>query len=73
MDTVLVKAHSHRARHKLLQLVGRDNAEALFSLRRSTAKGAYRIPAHFEQHAKAITGITGMRDGDDLMKCWGSE
>lgn len=70
--TVLVKAQSHRARRKLLALVGEENAEALCSLRRETGRGAYRIPAHFEAEAKAITGVSGLRDGDDLMPCWKS-
>lgn len=68
--TVLVKCGSHRARRKLLALVGEADAEALFSLFRSTGKGAYRIPAHREVEAKAITGISGLRDGDDLHRCW---
>lgn len=70
-DRVLIRCNSHRARRKLLALVGRENAEALYSLRRNTGHGgAYRIPARFEQEAKAITGISGLRDGNDLHKCW---
>jgi hypothetical protein len=68
--TVLIKCGSHRARNKLLALVGRDNAEALYSMHRETGKGAYRIPAEHATAAKAITGVSGMRDGDDLMRCW---
>lgn len=71
METVLVKAASHRARAKLLALVGRDNAEALFSMHRSTGKGVYRIPASLATEAKSIVGVSGYRDGDDLMRCWG--
>lgn len=68
--TVLVKCGSHRARRKLLALVG-EEGEALFSLLRETGHGgAYRIPAHFETEAKAITGVSGLRDGDDLHRCW---
>lgn len=70
-ETILVKCGSHRARHKLLDLVGRHNAEALFSLFREVGRGgAYRIPARFEVEAKGITGISGLRDGDDLHRCW---
>lgn len=68
--TVLVKAHSHRAREKLYALVGRENTQQFFSLHRSTAKGAIRIPSEHEEAAMAIVGITRMRDGDDLMRCW---
>lgn len=67
--STLVKANSHRARNKLLALVGPDREE-LFSMRRNTAKGAYRIPDRYAESAKAITGVTGMRDGDDLQRCW---
>ena len=68
--TVLVKCGSHRARQKLLALVG-GQGEALFSLLRETGKGgAYRIPARLEAEAKAITGVSGLRDGDDLHRCW---
>ena len=71
--TVLVKCGSHRARRKLLALVGEADAEALFSMRRETGHGgAYRIPAHWEAGAKAITGISGLRGGDDLHRCWKS-
>ena len=69
--TVLVKCGSHRARNKLTVLVGEDRMVALFSLRREVGKGgAFRIPSVFEREAKAITGVSGLRDGDDLMKCW---
>lgn len=68
--TALIKCGSHRARGKMLALVGRDNAQALFSLERETGKGVYRIPADLATQAKAITGVTGFRDGDDLMDCW---
>jgi hypothetical protein len=68
--SILVKAGSHRARNKLLALVGEENAEALYSLSRETGKGAFRIPDRFEVEAKAITGVSGLRDGDDLLKCW---
>ena len=69
--TVLVKAGSHRARRKLAALVGEENMEALTSFRREVGKGgAYRIPHEFEDEAKAITGVSGLRDGDDLIRCW---
>lgn len=71
MEGVLVKCGSHRARRKLLDLVGETEHEALYSLRREVGKGgAYRIPAEFEERAKAITGVSGLRDGEDLLKCW---
>lgn len=66
----LIKCGSHRARKKMLAVVGEDNAEALFSLDRETGKGVYRIPADVAAEAKAITGVSGFRDGDDLMRCW---
>ena len=69
-DFVIVRCASHRARGKLLTLVGEDVAQALFSMRRDTSKGAYRIPARLLDDACAITGVTRMRDGDDLMECW---
>lgn len=70
-ETVLIKAGSHRARHKLFALVGKENTEALFSMRREVGHGgAFRIPKRFEIEAKEITGISGLRDGDDLLKCW---
>jgi hypothetical protein len=69
--TALVKCGSHRARKKLLALVGEDNAEALFSMYRETGTGGvFRIPANMAAEAKAITGVSGFRDGDDLMRCW---
>lgn len=70
--TVLIKCGSHRAREKMLKLVGKHNAEALCSMYRETAKGVYRIPAAHAQAAKAITGVSGFRDGDDLQRCWPS-
>ena len=70
-DRVLVKCGSHRARGKLLALLGDAESEALYSLQRETGHGgAYRIPAEFADAAKAITGVSGLRDGDDLHKCW---
>lgn len=69
-DTMLVKCGSHRARTKMLRLIGEENAEAMGSMRRDTGKGVYRIPANRAVEAKAITGVTGFRDGDDLIKCW---
>lgn len=69
-ETVLVKCGSHRARNKLYALVGRENCQEYFSLRRQTGKGAIRIPAEHEASAKAITGVSGMRGGEDLMRCW---
>jgi hypothetical protein len=72
-DTTLVKCGSHRAREKMLRLVGRENAQAFFSMRRDVgAGGVYRIPAELAPAAKAITGVTGFRDGDDLHNCWPS-
>lgn len=72
-NTALVKCGSHRAREKMLRLVGRDNAQALFSMRRDTGTGGvYRIPAELAPAAKQITGVTGFRDGEDLLKCWPS-
>jgi hypothetical protein len=68
-DLVLVKASSRRAAHKLKALVG-DEIQAVFSITRSTGRGAYRIPAQFEQDAKSITGIGGMREGSDLHQVW---
>lgn len=71
--TVLVKCGSHRARHKLYALVGRENAQAMCSMRRDVGTGGvFRIPAEQGPAAKAITGVSGFRDGDDLMKCWPS-
>lgn len=70
-DRVLVKCGSHRARNKLFALLGDAESEALYSLQRETGHGgAYRIPAEFADAAKAITGVSGLRDGDDLHKCW---
>jgi len=71
MKTVLVKCASHRARGKLYALVGPDREE-LCSVRRSTYKGVVRIPRRYEAKAKAITGVSGYRDGDDLFRCWGT-
>jgi hypothetical protein len=84
VSTVLVKCGSHRARRKLYALVGKENAEELFSVdldadrgllrrrrRRETGHGgAFRIPAELETQAKAIVGVSGLRDGEDLMRCW---
>ena len=71
MEGVLVKCGSHRARRKLMGLLDGAEHEALYSLYREVGKGgAYRIPAEFEERAKAITGVSGLRDGEDLMRCW---
>jgi hypothetical protein len=70
VSTVLVKCGSHRARRKLYALVGKENAEELFSMHRKTGRGAFRIPAELEAQAKAIVGVSGLRDGKDLMRCW---
>jgi hypothetical protein len=72
--TALVRCGSHRAREKLKRLFDDErDMEALYSLRRNVGTGgAYRIPAEYAAAAKAIVGVTGMRDGDDLMRCWPS-
>jgi hypothetical protein len=70
VSTALVKCGSHRAREKMLRLVGRENAQALYSLSRETGKGVYRIPAALAPEAKQITGVSGYRDGPDLHPCW---
>jgi hypothetical protein len=72
-ETALVKCGSHRARRKLLALVDEERAQALYSLHRETGKGVYRIPAELAPEAKRITGVSGYRDGPDLMPCWPSE
>jgi hypothetical protein len=54
----------------MLRLVGRENAQALYSLYRETGKGVYRIPAALAPEAKQITGVSGYRDGPDLHPCW---
>lgn len=69
--TSVVAASSHRGRQKLYRLV--EPIESLYSLERgqSFAKGGiFRIPAGYLNEARAITGITKTRDGDDLMRCW---
>jgi hypothetical protein len=68
--TALVKCGSHRARGKMLAFVGKDRAQALYSLHRETGKGVYRIPAELASAAKQITGVSGFRDGPDLHPCW---
>lgn len=71
--TALVKCGSHRARGKLLRLFEDErDAESLYSLTRETGKGVYRIPADMAAKAKAITGVAGFRDGEDLRRCWPS-
>lgn len=67
--TVLVKANSRRAAKKLRTLVGQE-AQEVFSMHRNTGRGAYRIPKRFHAQAHGITGIVGMREGDDLHKVW---
>jgi len=69
-DTVLVKANSRRAAKKLRALVPSHLRQEYFSIIRSTGRGAYRIPKELGDEAKAITGVTGMRDGRDLHKVW---
>jgi hypothetical protein len=73
--TALVKCGSYRAREKLLRLFEDErDVEALYSMRRDVGYGgAYRIPAARAAEAKAITGVSDLRDGDDLMRCWSSE
>jgi hypothetical protein len=71
--TELVKCGSHRARRALLALVPADRALPYFSMHRDTAKGVYRIPAAYLAQARAITGVSGFREGEDLMRCWPSE
>lgn len=72
--TALVKCGSHRAREKLLRLFeDQRDAEALYSMRRDVGTGGvYRIPAARAAEAKAIVGVSGFRDGGDLMRCWPS-
>jgi hypothetical protein len=71
-ETALVKCASHRARRKMLTLVGEERAQALYSLHRETGKGVYRIPAELAPEAKQITGVSGFRDGPDMNPCWPS-
>lgn len=69
--TILLKCGSHRARRKLLSLVGEQQAEALASVSRELGKGgAFRVPSTFEAEALAITGVSALRDGEDLVRCW---
>ncbi len=71
-DTILVKANSRRAAMKLARLVGKERQE-VFSMYRNTGRGAYRIPKRFHATAHGITGITGMRDGPDLLDMKGKK
>jgi hypothetical protein len=72
--TELVKCGSHRAREKMLKLVPEGRALAYFSMRRDIGTGGvYRIPAAYLVQARAITGVSGFREGDDLMRCWPSQ
>lgn len=72
-ETAIVQCGSHRARRKLFNLVGEENAEAFYSFDRGAGTGGiYRIPREHVAEAKAITGVSGFRDGDDLMRCWPS-
>jgi hypothetical protein len=66
--SALVRCQSHRARERLFRLVGEENCEGVFSMFRNTNYGAYRIPAEQASAAKALSGVSGMREGDDLMR-----
>lgn len=73
-DTALVKCASHRSREKLYRLIGKDNAKPHYSMHRDVGTGGvFLIPADRAAEAKAITGISGYRDGDDLAPCWPSQ
>lgn len=68
----MVRCASHRARNALYRVVGRENAQAFYSFDRYATGGFFRIPAEHLDAARAITGVTRARDGDDLMQCWPS-
>ena len=65
---VFVRCASHRARERLLSLVGEDPL-CYFRWADTASRGMYRIPAALLAQARQIPGITRLRDCDDVREC----
>ncbi len=66
---VAVRCTSHRAREKLLRLIGDDNAICYFRWADRNSRGIYRIPLAMLKAAREIKGVTRLRETSDIMRC----
>jgi hypothetical protein len=65
----LIKCGSHRARRKVFSIIPERNS--LYSFRRATGKGVYLVTPDEFSLVRDIKGVSGFRNGDDLLRCWG--
>jgi hypothetical protein len=66
--TVIVRVASHRARHKLYDLLGVSNLPWFWSW--EDGNNFAEIPTDQLASARAIKGITAARPKGELMRCW---
>jgi hypothetical protein len=69
METVFVRAASHRARERLIRLLG-YKPKCHFYWNRTAIGGFFPIPAEMLSQAREIPGITRARRPEDLRECW---
>jgi hypothetical protein len=69
METVFVRANSHRASHRLVRLLG-YKPKCYYDWDRPATGGYYPIPAKTLSQARNIPGITKAKYPDDLRECW---
>ena len=65
---VFVRCGSHRARERLLSVVGKDRP-CYFRWSDTASRGMYRIPAALLARARQIPGVTKLRTCSDVREC----
>lgn len=65
MKRLLIKCISHRAREKVFRAI--PHRKGFFSLHRTTFKGVYPVTPEEFNLVRKIKGVSGFRDGDDLL------
>ena len=63
-----LRCSSHRARGKLLDIIGKD-AVCHFRWDDRTGRGIYAVPDNLLAVSRAIKGVTKLRNTTDVRKC----
>ena len=66
----LARCNSHRAREKLERALGRRPIYYFHWSKGRNAKGFARVRGSEVKTARAVTGVTVVRDTDGFMPCW---
>lgn len=70
--SVFVRCSSHRARERLIRLIGKGPQQSYFRWEDTASRGIYLIPTSLLAEARQISGITKLRKTDGVRRCWGS-